>query len=196
MDRTRWLGLGVIAVLLVGALAYGLGGGDGDPDPGSDEELTVLLERAALRPCPGALSPELPALTLPCLGGGPKVSVRGTPALPSVVNVWGSWCGPCVAELPDFAAVDASLRDRVAFIGVNTMDTRRGALSLAEFTGVTFPSVVDTSGTLSAALGQGTPKTAFLDAEGSIVHVQFGRIPDVETLEELIATHLGVRAEP
>lgn len=39
-----------------------------------------------------------------------------------VVNVWALWCAPCVAEMPDFRAMDAAFGSEVAFVGVNMDD--------------------------------------------------------------------------
>jgi len=39
-----------------------------------------------------------------------------------VVNVWALWCAPCVSEMPDFRAMDATFGNEVAFVGVNMDD--------------------------------------------------------------------------
>ncbi|HEX6159799.1 MAG TPA: TlpA disulfide reductase family protein [Thermoanaerobaculia bacterium] len=38
-----------------------------------------------------------------------------------VVNVWATWCAPCVAEMPDLRAIDAAFGEEVALVGV-TLD--------------------------------------------------------------------------
>ena len=48
-----------------------------------------------------------------------------------VLNVWGSWCAPCVAEAPDLQKVWSELEARdapVQFMGINFReDPARGA---------------------------------------------------------------------
>jgi thiol-disulfide isomerase/thioredoxin len=37
-----------------------------------------------------------------------------------VVNVWATWCVPCVAEIPELRAIDAAFGPEVALVGVST----------------------------------------------------------------------------
>jgi thiol-disulfide isomerase/thioredoxin len=91
-----------------------------------------------------------------------------------VLNVWGSWCAPCVAEAPDlqrtWAAFEKSGKP-VRFMGINFReDAARGA-AFARTSGMTYPSLSDESGVLILAL-QGkaptVPTTLVLDTEGRI----------------------------
>jgi thiol-disulfide isomerase/thioredoxin len=93
-----------------------------------------------------------------------------------VVNVWGSWCAPCVAEAPDLQEVWSGLQAEqapVRFMGINFReDPARGA-AFAKKAGMTYPSLSDeeSGGVLILAL-QGkaptVPTTLVLDREGRI----------------------------
>lgn len=36
-----------------------------------------------------------------------------------VLNVWATWCVPCVAEMPDLRAIDDAFGDEVAIVGIS-----------------------------------------------------------------------------
>ena len=40
-----------------------------------------------------------------------------------VVNVWATWCAPCVYEMPELRTMSAALGPEVAFVGVSADDT-------------------------------------------------------------------------
>ena len=44
-----------------------------------------------------------------------------------LVNVWATWCAPCVAEMPDLNAIDAAFGPELAILGVSMDDAIPGA---------------------------------------------------------------------
>lgn len=198
-SRLRLVVLLGVVVLLGLALVAGLRAGDdagqgAAPSHGPDAaELAALRAAAALEPCPVGLGPALPDLVLPCLSGGPEVALRSAPpGRPTLVNVWASWCGPCVREVPLLAAVAARAGERVDLVGVLTQDSLASSLAFAEATGMTWPSVVDDDGTVMRAFSPGPPVTLFLTADGTLTHVERGEFDSEAELVGLIAEHLGV----
>ncbi len=110
-----------------------------------------------------------------------------------VLNVWGSWCAPCVAEAPDLQKTWAGLQaDQapVQFMGIDFReDPARGA-AFATKAGITYPSLSDdaSGGTLILAL-QGkaptVPTTLVLDPEGRIAARVSGAV-SASTLRGLV----------
>ncbi|MGA5449931.1 TlpA family protein disulfide reductase [Streptomyces umbrinus] len=93
-----------------------------------------------------------------------------------VLNVWGSWCGPCRLEAKGFVKVEADLKDQgVQFIGINTRDTStQPARAFEKEHGVTYPSLYDPTGKLMLRFKKGTlnpqliPSTLVIDRDGRI----------------------------
>ncbi len=113
---------------------------------------------------------------------------------PLVVNFFGSWCPPCVAEMPDFEAVSQALGDQVRFVGIAVNDRPADAARIVEQTGVSYTWARDNSGDISGAAGVfSMPSTMFLDADGEIVEFKAGPV-DADELRDLIDENLGVSA--
>ena len=91
-----------------------------------------------------------------------------------VLNVWGSWCGPCVAEMPHLQQVWLQLSTAgrpVQFMGINYRDGAETARAFLRANKVTYPSLEDDGGrTLLALRGKAntTPTTLILDRRGRI----------------------------
>jgi len=187
--RAQWAALAGVAVLLAGAFVV-RGQASEQPDA---PDLAPLRTTAALSPCPPGLGPELPDLVLPCLGGGPDVDLRGAaPGRPTLVNVWATWCPPCVDEVPDLVDFADQAGGRVGLVGVLTQDPERNGLEFARQFGMRYPSVVDDQGEVLRAFLPGPPVTLFLDAQGRVVHRRSGMFKDAAEIEALVAEHLGV----
>ena len=193
--RARRLVLPAIALLLAGAFAVRAERDEPAPPAAAPVvDLGPLRERAALDPCPGGLGAALPDVVLPCLGGGPDVALSAAPpGRPTLVNIWGTWCRPCVAEVPELVDFAAKAGDRVGLVGVLTQDTPRLGLEFAREFGMRYPSVVDDDKAVLSAFPPGPPVTVFLDAEGRVVHTRSGAFRDLAEIEALVAQHLGVR---
>jgi cytochrome c biogenesis protein CcmG/thiol:disulfide interchange protein DsbE len=187
VTRRQLLGLALVAGLVAATLAVRDRGG------GDDDGLAALRTAAALEPCPSSLGPDLPALTLPCLSGGAPVALRGPGSgTPTLVNVWGSWCPPCVQEIPALVALQRRAGDRLRVVGVSTEDPQADALTFAREYGMTYPSVVDDDGRILRAYRPGPPVTLFLDPAGTLVYKHSGAFKTAAELQDLVRQHLGV----
>lgn len=199
----------VVLTLLV--LSGCAGGGDADKGPismpslapvGVDvatPELRRMRARAGIETCvPGPTNGgagDLPAVTLPCLGGGPAIDLSALRG-PLVLNIWGSWCAPCRDELPILAGFYEQYGDRVPLLGIDFQDTRpEDALELAEASGVKYPQLFDHDGAIgrtSVMPGQAVPALAFVDASGAVTAWVPGEVKSQRQLVDLVRQHLGV----
>jgi cytochrome c biogenesis protein CcmG, thiol:disulfide interchange protein DsbE len=121
---------------------------------------------------------------------GEEVSLRDHQGVPMVVNLFASWCPPCVAEMPEFERVHQAVRDEVRFVGVNTQDTEAAARELVARTGVTYDLGFDPDGALFRDLEVvAMPSTFFVAADGTVVHRHAGILSE-QRLRDLIDEHL------
>jgi cytochrome c biogenesis protein CcmG, thiol:disulfide interchange protein DsbE len=190
VTRKQVVGFAVVVVLLAAAFVVQAVRAGSDP---VDAELVALRERAALAPCPSGLSAELPDLELACLGGGPAVRMQATgTGRPTLVNAWGSWCGPCKREIPELVQFAAQAAGKVDVVGVLSLDSFENGLDFSLAAGIRYPSLVDDDGAFFRTYSAGPPVTVFLAADGRVAHVERGEIESLQEMLDLVRTHLGV----
>lgn len=188
MTRAQWVGLVGVVLLLATAFVVG----QREPETGGGApDLSELRAAAALPACPTGLGLDVD-LSLPCLDGGPDVAVDAPLAGPTVVNIWGTWCAPCVDEVPELVEFAERAAGKVDVVGVLTSDTARNGLAFADEFDVTYPQVLDDQGEVRSRYGAGAPLTLFLREDGTLAHVESGAMESVQEIEGLAATHLGV----
>lgn len=148
---------------------------------------------------PGAISrgeppaaPELKRLEAEAnrlLDGGTEAFERRLAELrghPIVVNQWASWCPPCRFEFPFFQRLAAKYRGKVAFLGVDSQDSRGDAKEfMAEFP-VPFPHYFDPDAEVARTFGGGRawPTTAFYNADGKLTRTHLGAYATEAKLDE------------
>jgi thiol-disulfide isomerase/thioredoxin len=194
MSRASRIALPLLAAVL--ALAGCSGSSRGEAATPSSGSVDVAAAHTDLRPCPAQTgSPaagDLPDVAFDCFSGG-SLDLGRAPGVPTVVNLWASWCGPCRQELPLVQQLADAGGDRLRVVGVVSKDGVGPATSFAADAGATFPSAFDADGALMDALGlRALPYTYFLAADGSVAYVQVGPVDSLAAFEQLVAEHLGV----
>ena len=163
---------------------------------GHSSEIDRLRKAAALDRCPATQatgSARLPNLVLNCLGDGPRVHLAGLSGIPTLVNVWGSWCVPCQREVPALESAYDAAKGRLHVLGVDTEDDHASALDFAAHVGMKYPSVVDDNGAFLRGLGHNaTPMTLFVDATGAVVHTKLGPFKNLADIKSQVQQYLGV----
>jgi cytochrome c biogenesis protein CcmG/thiol:disulfide interchange protein DsbE len=128
----------------------------------------------------------LPALTLPCLGPGPDVSLDRLTGRPTLVNLWATWCEPCREEMPLLQEAYTRHGQQVRFLGIDVQDDPEAARWFLDEFGIEYPHAVDSDGALLRALGmRGLPVTLVQDEEGRVIGRQVGQLT-AENLQQLI----------
>jgi cytochrome c biogenesis protein CcmG/thiol:disulfide interchange protein DsbE len=163
----------VLGAVLALALA-GSGCGGDEPRSAAPSSEAGPASRGAPAPL-GKLRSQANAL----LDGGPAAFRRQIEALegyPIVVNKWASWCGPCRLEFPFFQRLARKHAKRVAFLGVDSLDSKEQAKEFLERFPVPYPSFFDSKGKVAAVFRghRVFPASAFYDSEGELVFTKQG----------------------
>jgi thiol-disulfide isomerase/thioredoxin len=132
-------------------------------------------------------------IELECLDGSTGITLEALRG-PAIVNVWGSWCGPCKEEMPLFVEFYAKAKDKVTLLGIDVEEAKvSDGRHFVETRGITWPNLYDPDGRTASALGMGVPITYFVDAQGVTVYKKIGVITSVQELEMLTEKFLGIK---
>lgn len=110
---------------------------------------------------------------------------------PLVVNFWGSWCPPCLQEMPHL--VDAARRygEQVVFIGAAVNSPPEEVFQVIERFGVPYPVAAVDARTVQAWNARGLPSTYFLNERHEVVWSVFGALTASE-LDQVLKERLGL----
>ncbi|MBO0850913.1 MAG: TlpA family protein disulfide reductase, partial [Pseudonocardia sp.] len=73
---------------------------------------------------------------------GRQIGVRDFPGQVVVLNIWGSWCGPCRAEMDDLQQLQQNTASSgVTVLGIDVRDDRSAAVDFVHDRKVTYPSI-------------------------------------------------------
>jgi thiol-disulfide isomerase/thioredoxin len=127
----------------------------------------------------------VPAFALRALDRSPVAVPAAYAGRPVLINVWASWCGPCVTEMPAlqaFAEEQGANGVQVVGIALDDVDAVR---AFVERTGVTYPILVDAPGPADAGVRLGNPKgvlpySVLIAADGRLSKQRIGPFEEGE----------------
>lgn len=153
-------------IVLVGGYAIGSSvfGGSGKPEEGS----------------------KVPAIDLLGLDGlGHTLDEYKGKAI--VLNFWGSWCTPCVKEMPALQAQWEKWKDKdVVVVGINVGEDQMTVENFVKQVDIDFPILMDTGRDAVRSYGiSPLPTTFFINAKGKIDSIHIGQL-DLDSLDDQI----------
>ena len=145
--------------------------------------LTLIIMTAALCACGFGSSDgtdSIPEFTSYDLEGNEVDSSIFANADITVVNIWGTFCGPCIDEMPALAEWDAELPDNVQIVGIvsdvpeTSGSEYAAAQKIVADSGVKFTNII-AAGELAEFMKKVRmfPTTLFVDSNGKFVHDPF-----------------------
>jgi cytochrome c biogenesis protein CcmG/thiol:disulfide interchange protein DsbE len=167
----------IAAAALVALLTYGVA--SRGPDTSIDERLADGDRVAA------------PVRDLPVLGSKGTGSLADHRGKVVVLNVWASWCPPCVSEMPLLQRTHEKIAPRGGLVlGIDTQDAQEDALKFLREKEIEFTSLRDRDREYGRDLGvSGYPETFLIDREGRIAALRRGPVTQAwldEHLEPLL----------
>ncbi|MEO6437433.1 MAG: redoxin domain-containing protein [Tepidisphaeraceae bacterium] len=117
-----------------------------------------------------------------------------------LINVWATWCGPCVAELPELVEMNRMYRKRpfeLITISMDEPDQKSAALEMLKQQKVATKNFLYTGGDKDKLVNALDPKwegpvpfTALIAPGGEVLYRKTGAIDALE-VKRVIADHLG-----
>lgn len=122
----------------------------------------------------------------------------------TMINVFTTWCSPCIQEIPDLEKLSKEMEDQgVQVVGIvldvagnADEETIEKAKFLAEKTGAAYPFLIPDAGYLNGRLAgiSAVPETFFADKEGNIVGETYSGSRSFEDWKGIVEKELeGVR---
>jgi thiol-disulfide isomerase/thioredoxin len=145
----------------------------------------------------------------PLLNGGEPLTLQSLEGRVALVNLWGTWCGPCRREFPQLQKLEQQFSKEPDFKFVSVScgnevpehleDLRRLTEAYAREMGATFPIYFDSQlatrkSIFNASFSTMMPTTIVLDRTGKVRGIWTGYAPGDERVMESLVREL--LAEP
>lgn len=138
------------------------------PPPG-----VIVAERGGIVPAMTLLDPDGRKVALPAAWAG----------RPTLVNLWATWCAPCLKEMPDLQAFAAQQGPAgVRVVGI-ALDDAAAVRDFLRAHGIRYPVLVDAPGPADAGVRLGNPAgvlpySVLVSAEGRVLKTRIGPFED------------------
>ena len=121
---------------------------------------------------------QLPDFTAGCLDGA-TFHLADTRGKITFINLWATWCTPCVQELPYFNALYQQHSDDIAMLAIHSSFITDDPAAYIADKGYGFPFAADTPDEALFKIVNGSmtlPQTIVLNRKGEVVYNQVGSV--------------------
>ena len=193
--------LRIVLVALVAALAGAGASVFFDPtiatklagtEPGQ-RVLGAVLKAQAPAPPVGVIVAQrgeiVPNMTLADPDGASIELPKAWAGKPTLVNLWATWCTPCLKEMPDLQAfADEQAANGIQVVGI-ALDDVASVRDFLQQHRITYPTLVDAPGPADAGVRLGNPAgvlpyTVLLSAEGKLLKTKIGPFDDKQAIAD------------
>jgi peroxiredoxin len=188
--RSVVLPLGLVVAIVAGLLYIESGGSGGEDDGFGSVELPETKNVTSEGPAASA-DRAAPDFVLRQLGGQ-TLRLSDLQGRPVIVNFWATWCSTCRVETPDLIELYEQHQDKgLVLLGVNLRENEDSVAGFADDFGIPYPVLFDRSGEVASTWriggpNRGLPSTYFIDSEGVVRKVVFGRVTEALAAEGLL----------
>lgn len=151
--------------------------------------LQRVLSSTAAAPPPGMAiatrGQRLPTLRLRGLDDGVVELPSRYAGRPVLINLWASWCGPCIREMPELQRFSSEQGiNGTQVVGI-ALDDAPAVRAFLERTPVDYPILLDSPGPADAGVSLGNPKgvlpySVLVSADGRLLKQRIGPFAEGE----------------
>jgi thiol-disulfide isomerase/thioredoxin len=160
--------------------------------------LETALKAKAAPPPAGVIVGErggsVPEMRARDLDGRPVALPAAWAGKTTLVNVWATWCGPCLKEIPELQAfATAQGADGVQVVGI-ALDEDAAVRAFLQARAIGYPTLIDTPGPADAGVRLGNPAgvlpySVLVAADGRILKTRIGPFSDAAEIAGWAATN-------
>ena len=133
----------------------------------------------------------VPIMTL-ATPNGVKVEIpQAWAGNPTLVNLWASWCAPCLKEMPELQAFSAEQAGNgVQVVGI-ALDDSASVQAMLQRLAITYPNLIDAPGPADAGVLLGNPAgvlpySILVSTEGRVLKMKIGPFENRQDIERWI----------
>ena len=167
-------------------------------EPGQRVLETVLDAKAPTPPAGTKIAKRgdiVPAMTLATPNGAKVEIPRDWAGKPTLVNLWASWCAPCLKEMPELQAFASERAANGAQVVGIALDDAASVQAMLQRLAITYPNLIDAPGPADAGVRLGNPAgvlpySVLVSADGRVLKTRIGPFADLAQIRDWAAPPL------